>query len=549
MKKLLLLLGLVLTLSYTHAQFVAEYASEGQNMRFTAIAKRNGNYIAAGTKGNHIVISEIRPNGVLVRSSFLFVDDLTVEQPVKSLIVDSDGFIVVAGYRNPEDVSISEAFVLKYDWELDSVVWSHVFDQAGSNLFKIIEKSPGGNYYTSGMVRTDDGDMHAVLIEVDRYTGAWTFLDMSSHDVNSDTYFSMDNSTLNIYLAGRQHFSGGGADTFRSTITKTDNFGNLVYNNNYLRDTADYARLYGADILVKAKQVIMLACGGGSTIDYARDLYAVSTAVNGKVKWSNYYDITSTTLDGTWLSIKPYGKNSIIAGSMYNPNDPQGFGHGGKMFVLYVDESGQLIWANSYELNSDFYYFLGHTDMLIVDGNHFVLAGSLKNPTTGKFHAVVLKAPIIDGVLPDGCSTPLDVEVIPDNTSRQFANLYDADEIYTEVEVASPLLVSEAYNYDLYCEVDAFVEYKDANEVGTGPMLIVSPADQQLNYLLPVTEQQTAVVSIYTIQGECIHIQTAEIQQTNVVSIEALPSGTYILVVQLSDGSKRWNEPFVVMKR
>lgn len=547
MKKIFVLLGFLFSLSIAHTQFVAEYASDGQNMRFTAIAKRNGNYIAAGTKGNHIVISEIRPNGVLVRSSFLFIDDLTVEQPVKSLIIDSDGFIVVAGYRNPVEVSISEAFVLKYDWEMDSVVWSHVFDQAGSNFFKIIEKSPGGNYLTSGMVRTDDGDMHAVLIEVDRYSGAWTFLDMSSHDVNSDTYFSMDNSTFHIYLAGRQHFSGGGADTFRSTMTKTDNLGNFVYNNNYLRDTADYARLYGADILVKPKQVVMLACGGGSTIDYARDLYAVSTAMNGKVKWSNYYDIIGTTFDGTWLSIKPYGKNCLIAGSMYNPGDPQSFGHGGKMFVLYVDEVGEVIWANSYEVNSDFYYFLGHTDMLIVDGNQFLLAGSLKNPVTDKYHAVVVKAPIIDGVLPDGCSSPLEVNVISDNTFRQFANLYDADEVYAEVEVESPLLVSEAYSYDLYCQPDAWVEYADTREAGAGSMQIVSPVVQQLNYLLPIEDQQTAIVSIYTMQGACMHMQTTEIQKSNAMSIDDLPTGTYILVVQLSDGSKRWNAPFVVM--
>ena len=547
MKKFPLLLGLLLTLSGMHAQFVAEYASDGHNMRYTAIAKRNGNYIAAGTESKNIVISEIRPNGVLIRSTYLYVGDAVVEQPVKSLIVDSDGFIVIAGYRDAVNLSASEAYVLKYDWVMDTVVWSQVFDDAGTNFFKILEKSPGGNYLVSGMVRTVGLEIHSVLIEVDRNLGSWSFLDVSSHDPFNDTYYAMGKSGSNIYLAGRQQFSGGSADKMRNTVTKLDNTGNVLFNYAYLRDTADYARLYGADIIVQAKKFITLACGGGNTLSTARDLYAVCAGINGKVKWSNYYDITSTTLDGMWLSIKPYGSNYLIAGSMYNPNDPLGYGQGGKMFVLYVDTYGQIIWANTYEIYSDHYYYLGHTDMLIVDGDHFVLAGNVRNPVTNKFHAVVLKAPVIDGVLPDGCSEPLDVNVIPDNIFRQYANLYDAAETFGAVTVDAPNLDADAYNYETYCVPPELTDAEYTRTASAGNMQIIAPVHQQVTYLLPVEKQQSATVAIYTLQGACVQMQSVEVDQVNAISIDDLPTGTYILVVQLADGSKRWNETFVVM--
>lgn len=547
MKKFPLLLGLVFTLTCAHAQFVAEYASEGHNMRYTAIAKRNGNYIAAGTEAKHIVISEIRPNGVLVRSTYLYVEDDAVDQPVKSLIVDSDGFIVIVGYRDPVSVTATEAYVLKYDWVMDTVVWSHKFDQAGTNFFKVLEKNPGGNYLVCGMVRTVGLEIHSVLIEVDRITGAWDFLDVSSHDPFNDTYYAMSKSGSNIYLAGRQQFSGGSGDKMRSTVTKLDDTGNVVFNYAYLRDTSDYARLYGADIIVQAKKFVTLACGGGNTLSTARDLYAVCAAINGKVKWSNYYDITSTTLDGMWLSIKPYGTNFLIAGSMYNPNDPLGYGQGGKMFVLYVDTYGQIIWANTYEIYSDHYYYLGHTDMLIVDGDHFVLAGNMRNPVTNKFHAVVVKAPIIDGVLPDGCSEPLDVNVIPDNIFRQSANLYDAVETFGSVTIDAPILAADAYNYETYCVPPELTDDDVTRTASAGSMQIISPVSQLLTYSLPVERQQSATVAIYTLQGACVQMQSVDVEQVNAISIENLPTGTYVLVVQLSDGSKRWNETFVVM--
>ena len=162
---------------------------------------------------------------------------------------------------------------------------------------------------------------------------------------------------------------------------------------------------YGADILAQTKKIISLYCGSGASTYPSRDLYAVTSKLNGDVKWAKRFDITTTVDDGTWLSIKPVGPNYLIAGSMYNPSDPNGYGHGGKIFVIYCTSLGNIIWANSYEIYSDYYYYLGHTDLLMVEGDYFVLAGAIKNDVTNKYHGALLQAKIEDGVLESGCST------------------------------------------------------------------------------------------------------------------------------------------------
>ena len=141
MQPLIRTLLMLLCLSSTlNAQFVMEYASEGKNVRFTALAKLNGNYLAAGTEGKKIILAEIRPNGTLVRTVNLHVLNTETEHPVKSMIVDGDLNIVIAGYRDPINEVASEAFVLKYNWNADSLLWCTKFDSPGSNFFKIIEK-------------------------------------------------------------------------------------------------------------------------------------------------------------------------------------------------------------------------------------------------------------------------------------------------------------------------------------------------------------------------------------------------------------------------
>ena len=96
MQPLIRTLLMLLCLSSTlNAQFVMEYASEGKNVRFTALAKLNGNYLAAGTEGKKIILAEIRPNGTLVRTVNLHVLNTETEQPVKSMNVDGELNIVV----------------------------------------------------------------------------------------------------------------------------------------------------------------------------------------------------------------------------------------------------------------------------------------------------------------------------------------------------------------------------------------------------------------------------------------------------------------------
>ncbi|MBK9456052.1 MAG: T9SS type A sorting domain-containing protein [Bacteroidetes bacterium] len=545
MQPLIRTLLMLLCLSSTlNAQFVMEYASEGKNVRFTALAKLNGNYLAAGTEGKKIILAEIRPNGTLVRTVNLHVLNTETEHPVKSMIVDGDLNIVIAGYRDPINEVASEAFVLKYNWNADSLLWCTKFDSPGSNFFKIIEKGAQGNYLVCGMVRATGLETHSVLIEIDRNSGAWNFLNVSSHNPYNDTYYAIDASATNIYATSRQQFYGGSGDKMRGGITKFDMSGNPIYNYTYLRDTSGYARLYGADILAQTKKIISLYCGGGASTYPSRDLYAVTSKLNGDVKWAKRFDITTTVDDGTWLSIKPVGPNYLIAGSMYNPNDPNGYGHGGKIFVIYCTSLGNIIWANSYEIYSDYYYYLGHTDLLMVEGDYFVLAGAIKNDVTNKYHGALLQAKIEDGVLESGCSTPLSVTVTDEIPLKQASNLYDAGDTYITSNPATPVTTSPLYEYSSYCTSDSIVVIGDVKLAQQYNTVYLEPL--QTSFVFSnVTDVTEGYLRIFNMEGKLMLEENMSFPTNQSVHVNNLQAGVYILHVFDSGGQTLLSKKFI----
>lgn len=545
MKTLISTLVVLLCLfSNLNAQFVMEYASEGKNVRFTAIGKLNGNYIAAGTEGKKIILAEIRPDGSLIRTINIYVENTETENIVKSMVVDGDKNIVLAGYRDPIDVLQSEAFVLKYNWYADTLVWCTKFNAPGSNFFKIIEKAEPGNYLVCGMVRAAGLDIHSVLVEVDRNTGAWTFLNVNSHDPFNDTYYAIDATDSYIYATSRQQFSGGSGDKMRGGVSKFDMSGNPIYNYTYLRDTAGYARLYGADILAQTKKIISLYCGSGASVYTSRDLYAVTSKLGGDVKWAKKFDITTTVDDGTWLSIKPVGANYLIAGSMYNPNDPKGYGQGGKIFVLYCNSLGGIIWANSYEIYSDYYYYLGHTDMLMVEGAYFILAGSVKNEETNKYHGAILQAKIADGILEGGCSAPLSVNVTDELPLKQLSNLYDAPETYSPIIPSAPVTESPLLTYTSYCMSDSLVVIGDEKLGGQYTTIYLNPL--QSSFVFAHTPISTdGYIRVLNIEGKLMLEEKMVLPSNTVIDVEKLIPGVYILYVYDQSGQTLLSKQFV----
>lgn len=398
----------ILSIQISWSQFIAEYSSAGNDVEFTAIVNYGTDrFIVAGTEGYRLLLVEYSAEGAVLNSRKIVIESENGLVPAKSMLLDSDGNLVIAGYKITGTDTYAESgngYVLKYNWEADSIVFCKIYDNTGSKFFKIIEPIAGGDYFVCGQ-NHHPVDLSNVLFRVDRSTGDLLLLNNSSHHPLSDSYYSMTFRGGYFYVSTRTQYFGGGTNRMRACQVKMDLEGNIQYVKSYVTDTISTARLYSGEIVNLLNKNYQFIHGDDNGTNINNDLYMVSTKLNGDAALTKKYDFEGYTNDGLWHSAKVVGSKIITLGSLYNGAD-----QGGNIFLMMLNRKGNVSWANSYDFKASSFYYLGRTDMMTINGSDIIVAGTANATIDGNKAGTIMKVSILEnGTLPETCFEPLTV--------------------------------------------------------------------------------------------------------------------------------------------
>lgn len=532
--KHVLLFIICLWASVSFAQSILTFAYPGENVQFTAICEYEGHLLAAGTVGDNIIIAEYSTGLELLSSQVLSVDGGVTLTVPRSMLVDSDGFLVMVGYQWFGNETYSYSFVQKYDYSSGSLVWHRKYENQGSILQRIIQDETTGDYYVSGQ-NGHPSDQSAVLLMFDKDTGAETVISNVTHHPGSDTYWSVVFDGSYFYAAARYQYYGGGVDKMRTSITKIDPDGSIVYANSYITDTSATARLYAPDIALKEDHLYMLSHGDASGTSSSQELLITKTNLDGEQIWNNRYDYDAAN-DGIWHQITPVEDGLLVAGSEYNPSHSSG--HGGGFFLLLINDDGDVQWSVGYPFNNDSYYYLGKTDIFEIIGDQVFAVGH--SPSDG--NGVIMSASLTSsGFISDDCSEVFDVNVISGDNIVQDTDLddisYEGFEDFVpdywdgELEFAEDLCPLFVYLSDVFCEGDSYIlpDGSEVSEEGTYEVIIpsVGGLDSVIITELEMIESFYVEVEIGLCDGEVFELPSG---------IEVSDPGTYIIDSVSMDG-------------
>ena len=416
MRSSILILLLICSGFTLKAQYTTEFSVEGKDVILNAVQMMGTDILAVGNSGNQVLFVKFNLAGTALESRVITVVDETLLPYISSMIIDSDGKIVCAGHRSTGNEHETTAFIFKYDYNTATVLWMKLFDNPGSNFIKVIEKKAGGPYIVSGHSYNSPNAEEAILYSVNRNTGSFSLLNNYNENGSSETYYSVIRAEGSYFTAERANFSGGGFGRMRGCLSKFTMAGAEVFTKAYLRNTTtDIARLYSVDLVYSNNSIYMTVHGDELSTGQNKDLFIVKSKTDGELNWAKKYDFTNYESDGSFRSIKIKGKNLYVFGNLYNLGT-------GYMFLMKLDTTGAVIWANSYSS-------LGNKstapDDLLINGSNIIMAGYVHDDITSFTNGTLVLVKTSNGTLPDGCSTSEPVTLSP-KSNTAYANTLES---------------------------------------------------------------------------------------------------------------------------
>lgn len=412
MRSFLMIVLLVYGSLTAKAQFMTEFIADGEDVILNAVQMTGTDIMTAGNSGNKVLFARFNLSGALIDYKTFSVVDETLLPYISSMILDSDGNIVACGHRSTGNEHETTAFILKYDYNTGTVLWLKLFENSGSNFIKVIEKKAGGPYIVTGHSYNSPNAEEAILYSVNRNTGSFTLLNNYNENGSSETYYSIIRAEGSYFTANRVNFSGGGFGRMRGCMSKFTMAGAEVFTKAYLRNTTtDIARLYSVDLAYLNNAIYMTVHGDELSTGQNKDLFLVKSKTDGELNWAKKYDFTNYDSDGSMRSIRVKGQNLYVFGNLYNLGT-------GYMFLMKLDTTGAVIWANSYSS-------LGNKstapDAMLVYGSNIIMTGYVHDDATPYTNGTLVLVKSANGTLPDGCSTAEPVTV-SSKTATAFPN-------------------------------------------------------------------------------------------------------------------------------
>ncbi len=514
--KITLLAICTLILSSIRAQFISQISEPDADITLSAVQVLGSNFIAAGSENNNVLLAEIDNGGSVISSRTITIVDETVLPYVSSMFVDSDGKIVIAGYRVTADVYQYTSFILKYDYATGNIDWLKLFENPGSAFLKIIEKKTDGPYIVCGQSINAPNGEEGILYSVNRNTGSLILLNNYNYNNSSETYYSLVKAAGGYFTANRYNFDGGGSSRMRGTISKFSYTGGQLFTKAYLRNTTtDVARLYASDICYANGSLYMPIHGDETGSLLNDDLFIVRSKVDGNLNWAKMYNLTNYGDDGSFASIKSKGTAIYTLGAL---NDGAA-DYTGDLFIMKLDSSGSVLWANSYGIQGN--VRAGKSDAMLISGSNILAVGYTHNDITDHNDGAILFVKASTGTLPGGCSTSEPVTVTTKSSTSYAATLNAVTHAYT---ISDPFTVSNASDESnlIVCQNGARLE--DAETLAE---IMPNPNNGQFQLELNGAEN---LVEIYNYNGQLIKSVTSEDYYLD-IDIRSSPAGIYYVKV------------------
>lgn len=515
--KIILLSLCSLVIITARAQFISQISEPDANITLSAIQMLGSNFVVAGSENNEVLLSEIDINGTVLSSRTITIVDETVLPYVSSMIVDSDGKIVIAGYRVTPDVYQYTSFVVKYDYATGTVDWMRLFENPGSAFLKIIEKKTDGPYIVCGQSINAPKGEEGILYSVNRNTGNFILLNNYNYNNSSETYYSLVKADGGYYTANRYNFDGGGSSRMRATISKFSYTGSQLFTKAYIKNiTTDIARLYASDICFANGSLYMPVHGDETGALINDDLFIVRAKTDGNLNWAKMYNLTHYGDDGSFSSIKSKGTAIYTLGAL---NDGA-TDYTGDIFIMKMDSSGAVIWANSYGIQGN--SRAGKSDALLINGSNILAVGYTHNDVTGLNEGAVLFVKASTGNLPGGCSTNEPVTVTTKSSTSYAATLTAVTHTYTFSDSTAIATSSDESNMIICMNGARFEQPESTIEI------MPNPTNGQFQLELNGEEN---LIEIYNYNGQLMHsVSTEEIFVQ--MDITSMPAGIYYVKVR-----------------
>lgn len=524
MKKLLFLAAILQVCSIAKAQLLVNYSDNaGQDVVLQAIIPVDESYLSnlyvAGTIGEDILVGEVDQNGTQIWLRTVNAD--MVHGVVNSMIIDSEGHMVVCGSDFTGVDDDGEGFVLRFDPVAKETIW---FKKATQNVlfFDVQELLPGGDFVVGGedeYIGAGTGADH-LLMQVSRSTGDLSVISNLDEGVNENVdALVVDSDSGYIYSVGRYEINFGGVNAFRMALRKTDVSGDVLWSKYYLEPTAVDARFYPKDLVLFDGALYIVGCGDEEGASSLKNLFVFKTDLNGNLDFAKKLDLSGTATDGILAAIKPTPVGFMLYGSLYD-------GVWSDVFLALATFDFDINWINSYPFakTPGAYGIHNSSSLAIISQRAFQVGVNLdESPQQGVFATVEISS----GLLGD-CEAAEEISV------TDYVDAYESPFLSDEVtgglvfeDVAASVSVLTLVP-DTICLVPSTVSIQQLSE----PMKVSvfpNPADEAVQIHVSAVNN-TALLEVFDVTGKCM-VEDKAFDGYSVIHTGNWPAGVYNIVL------------------
>jgi len=239
-------------------------------------------------------------------------DPMPAKQEAKSMAVDSDGNIIVAGYTNIGGMN-NDFLVTKFKADGSGVAWRATFDKAGGDdrATAVVVDGNGNVIVTGTAWNGSNTDIHTIKYGPDGGTPIWQHTWSGPVGADTATAIAVD-SANNIYVAGYSVNSSGNDDyvILKYLSAGTTPVWQEIHNSVYNGNDRIMAIAAGTDGIV----VTGVSSKGGTDFDILTRKYGF----DGSLLWEQRKASPGSGDDrGLAVKMDSYG-NVIVTGYLYN---------------------------------------------------------------------------------------------------------------------------------------------------------------------------------------------------------------------------------------
>jgi len=388
--------------------------------KYSCITDIGTNYLIAGAEsstGHQVVLVEIDPAGDIVDQHWIRFGDGAEEVTPLGILWDASGtdpFVIIAGYIGDPSPDFSNAFVFKYNYNSNTVVWANRLDKIG--IYTDIDFLSTGDYVVSGEIMGQGHEQeNALIYKINKTTGVPTEIYEATEAIDgSDTYYALVVNNDKIIAPARFELNTQSFDGMRPVITSYNTTTSTPTSYYYLKGypvghAGIRARLYPLDITRSGgSNYYTVVTGDIDGILLNRDLYVIRTGSTLSSNWQRRIKLTAADdCEGQLNSIKLYNEDTHINFPIVFGTLCDGGNLGSTAFMFRLSQNGSTVqWINRYDAQVEFNTF-GNLcpNSMIVDGDKIYAVGW---SMAENFVGAVLSTNVSDGVIGD-CSEAMTI--------------------------------------------------------------------------------------------------------------------------------------------